>query len=127
MRPWILAKAGLFGAMVMGIVDAIGLETAAQYERCGHVLRARKVADKNGHMHAIEGTVYGLKLSVLIDVRIEIPLAVTAADRAQATAGEGITSGCRVHTMRHRLGKIAYTEQPETGVVGITGLTVYKL
>jgi hypothetical protein len=52
-----LAKAGLFGAKVTGLIDATDLETTAQYEGCGHVTRKRKVTDKRGHVHEIEVTV----------------------------------------------------------------------
>ena len=50
-------------------------------------------------------------------------MAVTADARAQAAAGDGITIGRRVHTVRHGQGKVARTERLETEVVGITGLT----
>lgn len=50
-------------------------------------------------------------------------MAVTADARAQAAAGEEITVGRRVHTVRHGQGKTASTERLETEVVGITGLT----
>jgi hypothetical protein len=52
-------------------------------------------------------------------------MAVTADARAQAAAGEGITHGRRVHTVRHGQGKAARTDRIETEVVGITGLTTY--
>jgi hypothetical protein len=52
-------------------------------------------------------------------------MAVTADARAQAVAGEGITVGRRVRTVRHGQGKTAWTERLETEVVGITGLTTY--
>ena len=52
-------------------------------------------------------------------------LAVTADARAQAGAGEGLTVGRRVHTVRHGQGKTAWTERLETEVVGVTGLTTY--
>ena len=52
-------------------------------------------------------------------------MAVTADARAQAAAGEGLTVGRRVHTVRHGQGKTASTERLETEVVGITGLTTY--
>jgi hypothetical protein len=50
-------------------------------------------------------------------------MAVTVDARAQATAGEGITVGRRVHTVWHGQGKTASTERLETEVMGITGLT----
>jgi len=52
-------------------------------------------------------------------------MAVTADARAQAAAQEDITMGRRVHTVRHGQGRGARTEQLETEVVGITGLTAY--
>jgi hypothetical protein len=185
-----LARAGLFGAKVRGIVDATDLETTAQYAGCGRATRKRKVTDKHGKVHEMEVTVYGWKLIVLIAARTKIPLAakvvpiheheglsmravvtqartnmtghaslqkvvfdkgfldggelwwldqqgmtfgvpakanmaVTADAQAQAAAGEGITSGRRVHTVRHGPGKAVWTERLETEVVGITGLTTY--
>ena len=50
-------------------------------------------------------------------------MTVTVDARAQATAGEGMTVGRRVHTVRHGQGKTASTARLETEVVGITGLT----
>lgn len=185
-----LAKAGIFGTMITGIVDATDLETTAAYEGCGRVTRKRKITDKHGHVREIEVIVYGWKPIVLIDARTKIPLAVTVvpihehevlsmralvtqartnlasfarlrkvvfdrgfldgADlwwldqqgitfvvpakenmavtvdaRAQAAAGEGVTVGHRVHTVRHGQGQNAWTERRETEVVGITGLTTY--
>ena len=185
-----LAKAGIFGAKVTGIVDATDLETTAAYEGCGQVTRTRKITDKHGHVREIEVTVYGWKPIVLIDAMTKIPLAVkvvpihehevlsmralvtqaranltgftrlhklvfdrgfldgadlwwldhhgitfvvpakdnmavTVDARAQAAAGEGITIGRRVHTIRHGQGKSAWTERQETEVVGIEGLTTY--
>jgi hypothetical protein len=52
-------------------------------------------------------------------------MAVTADARAQAAAGEDLTLGRRVHTVRHGQGRTAWTERRETEVVGITGLTSY--
>jgi Transposase DDE domain len=185
-----LARAGIFGAKVTGIVDATDLETTAAYEGCGQVTRTRKITDKHGHVREIEVTVYGWKPIVLIDAMTKIPLAVkvvpihehevlsmralvtqaranltgftrlhkvvfdrgfldgtdlwwldhhgitfvvpakdnmavTVDARAQAAAGEGVTVGRRVHTIRHGQGKSAWTERQETEVVGIEGLTTY--
>jgi Transposase DDE domain len=50
-------------------------------------------------------------------------MAVTVDARAQAAAGEGVTVGRRVHTIRHGQGTSAWTERQETEVVGIAGLT----
>jgi DDE family transposase len=70
-----LAKIGVLGVKVTGIVDATDLETTAQYEGCGHVTRKRKIADKRGKVHEIEVTVYGWKLIVLMDAATKMPLA----------------------------------------------------
>jgi hypothetical protein len=71
-----LAKAGIFGAKVTGIIAATDLETTARDEGCGQVTRQRKVSDKRGHVHEIEVTVYGWKPIVPIDAATKIPLAV---------------------------------------------------
>jgi hypothetical protein len=50
-------------------------------------------------------------------------LAVTADARALAAASDGITVGCRAHTVRHGQGREAWSERLETEVVGLAGLT----
>jgi uncharacterized RmlC-like cupin family protein len=52
-------------------------------------------------------------------------MAVTAEARAHAAAGQDLTVGRRVHTVRHGQGRTAWTERVETEVVGMTGLTTY--
>jgi Transposase DDE domain len=49
--------------------------------------------------------------------------AVTAEARAHAAAGEDMTCGRRVHTVRHGQGRGARTARLEIEVVGMTGLT----
>ena len=185
-----VAKAGVFQAKVTGIVDGTDLETTAPYEGCGQVTRQRQMTDKRGRVHAIEVTVYGWKVIVLIDAATKIPLAVkvvpiqehetlslralvtqartnlagharlhkvvfargllagtdlwwldqhgllfvvpakadmavTADARALAAAGDGMTVGRRVHTIRHGQGREAWSERRETEVVGLAGLTTY--
>jgi hypothetical protein len=60
-------------------------------------------------------------------MRLVVPaqtnMAVTADARAQAAAGEDLTVGRRVHTVRHGQGRTAGTERVETEVVGMTALT----
>jgi hypothetical protein len=51
------------------------------------------------------------------------PRAVTPDARPQAAAGEDITAGRRMHTVRHGQGRPAWTERLATEAVGITGLT----
>jgi hypothetical protein len=50
---------------------------------------------------------------------------VTAEARAHAAAGADLTVGRRMHTVRHGLGRTAWTDRVETEVVGMTGLTTY--
>jgi hypothetical protein len=73
-----LATAGVFGKTGTGMVEATDLETTARYEGCGQATRKRKVTDQHGNVHEVEGTVYGWKLSVLIDAHPKIPLAAAA-------------------------------------------------
>jgi hypothetical protein len=183
-----LAKAGVFGPKVTGIIDGTDLETTERYAGCGQVTRTVRIEDTRGQVHAIEVTVYGWKVLLVIEAVTKIPLAVkvgqiqghathwtralitqaranlagyarlhtvvfdkgfldgtdvwwldqqglgfvvpakanmavTADARAQAAAGEEITRGRRVHTVRHGQGRAPRTERLETEVVGITGLT----
>ena len=60
---------------------------------------------------------------ILFVVPAKENMAVTIDAQAQAAAGEGVTVGRRVHTVRHGQGKTAWTERLETEVVGIAGLT----
>ena len=183
-----LAKAGVFGTKVTGIADGTDLETTERYTGCGHVARTVRLEEARGRVHAIEVTVYGWKVLLLIvavttmplavnvgqiqahealwgralvtqarmnlaggarlatvvfdqgfldgttlwwldqpGIRCDVPaktnMAVTADARAQAAAGEGLTVGRRVRTVRQGQGQTAWTERLETEVVGITGLT----
>jgi Transposase DDE domain len=183
-----VAKAGVFGKRVTGIVDGTDLETTERYAGCGQATRKRRIEDKWGKVHEIEVTVYGWKVLLLIEAVTKIPLAVkvgpiqehevlwaralvtqarmnlagyahlakvvfdkgfldgttlwwldqqgirfvvpakanmavTADARALAAAGEGVTVGHRVHTVRHGQGHGAWTARLEPAVVGITGLT----
>jgi hypothetical protein len=183
-----LAKAGVFGAKVTGMADGTDLETTERSTGCGQVTRPVRSEEKRGRVHALEVTVYGWQVLLLIDAVTTIPLAVkvvpiqehailswralvtqartnlagharlhqvvcerglwdgtelwwldpqglmlvvpananlavTAEAQAQAAAGEEVTVGRRVHTVRHGPGKTARTARLETEVVGITGLT----
>ena len=71
-----LAKAGVFAKQVTGIADGTDLETTARYRGCGQVTRTVRIEDKQGREHAIEVTVYGWKMLLLIDAATKIPLAV---------------------------------------------------
>jgi hypothetical protein len=63
---------------------------------------------------------------VLFVVPAKDNMAVTADARALTAAGEGVTVGRRVHTVRHGQGRTAWSERLETEVIGITGLTTYE-
>ncbi len=52
-----VARAGILGAKVTGIVDGTDLEMTAPYDGCGHVPRKRQMTDKHGKVHEIEVTV----------------------------------------------------------------------
>jgi DDE family transposase len=71
-----LAKAGVFGAKVSGIADGTDLETTAHDTGRGQVTRMVRSEDPRGRMHAIEVTVYGWNVFLLIDAATKIPLAV---------------------------------------------------
>jgi hypothetical protein len=63
---------------------------------------------------------------VIFVVPAQANMAVTGDAPAQAAAGEGVTVGRRVPTVRHGQGNAARTERLETAVVGMTGLTRYE-
>jgi hypothetical protein len=71
-----LAQAGVFDAKVTGIADGTDLETTARYAGSGQVTRTVCLEDKQGRRHAIEVTVYGWNVLLLIDAASKIPLAV---------------------------------------------------
>jgi hypothetical protein len=71
-----LAHAGVFGAQVTGIADGTDLETTECYRDCGQVTRKVCIEDTQGRVHALEVTVYGWKVLLLIDAATKIPLAV---------------------------------------------------
>jgi hypothetical protein len=183
-----LARAGVFGATVTGMVEGTELETTERDVGCGQVTRHVRQEDQQGRVPEIEVTVYGGNVLRLIDAVTKIPLAVQVAPidapathgtralgtqaranlagaarlhqivldrgvlegtdvwwldeqgllcvvpanttravtvdaRAPAAAGEGLSRGCRVPTVRHGPGQTARTERLTTAVVGITGLT----
>jgi len=60
---------------------------------------------------------------IILVVPAQTTMAVVVDARAQAAAGEDITVGRRVHTVRHGQGRTAGPERLETAVVGITALT----
>jgi hypothetical protein len=110
-----LAKAGLFAAKVIGIVDATDLETTAEYKGCSQVTRKRRITGKRGQVHEIEVTVYGWKLIVLIAAGIKVPLASTVVPiqehetlslRALVTqARTNLAGHARLHKMVFDIGR----------------------
>jgi Transposase DDE domain len=104
-----LAKAGVFAKQVTGIADGTDLETTARYRGCGQVTRKVRIKDKQGREHAIEVTVYGWKVLLLIDATTKIPLAVKVGQiqehethwtRALVTQARANLAGhARLHTV----------------------------
>jgi hypothetical protein len=107
-----LARAGVFGAKVTGMMDGTDLETTERYVGCGQVTRQVRREDKQGRMYEIAVTVYGWKVLLLIDAVTKIPLAVKV----------GPIDAHETHWTRALVTQ-ARTERLTTEVVGITGLT----
>jgi Transposase DDE domain len=106
-----LAQTGVFAAKVTGIVDATDLETTPQYEGCGQVTRQRSITAKRGKVHAIEVTVYGFKLIVLIDARTKIPLAarVVPIQEHETLSLRALVTQARTNLAGHtRLHKVVF-------------------
>jgi hypothetical protein len=99
------------------------LVTQARANLAGHARLQKVVFDKG----FLDGTdLWWLdQQGLTFVVPAKTNMAVTADARAQAMAGEGITVGRRVHTVRHGQGRTARSERLETEVVGIAGLTTY--
>jgi hypothetical protein len=99
------------------------LVTQARANLAGHARLQKVVFDKG----FLDGTdLWWLdQQGLTFVVPAKTNMAVTADARAQAMAGEGITIGRRVHTVRHGQGRTARSERLETEVVGIAGLTTY--
>jgi hypothetical protein len=71
-----LAQAGIFGKQVTGMADGTDRETTARSRGCGQVTRTVRLEDQQGRVHAIEVTVYGWNVLLLIEAITKIPLAV---------------------------------------------------
>lgn len=71
-----LAAADVFRATITGIADGTALETTERYTECDQVTCTVRIEDTRGKVHAIEVTVYGWKVLLLIDALTKIPLAV---------------------------------------------------
>jgi len=74
-----LAKTGGFGAKVTGIADGTDLDTTERDTGCGQVTRQVRLEDQRGRVHAIDVTVSGGNVLLVIDAATKIPLAVTVA------------------------------------------------
>jgi hypothetical protein len=97
------------------------LVTQARTNLAGHA-RLQKVVFDKGFLDG--GDLWWLQQhGILLVVPAKEHMAVTVDAQAQAAAGEGITIGRRVHTVRHGQGKTAWTERLETEVAGMTELT----
>ena len=99
------------------------LVTQARTNLAGHARLHKDVFDK-GFWDGVD--LWWLEpRGIIVVVPANANMAVPAEARAQATAGEGITVGRRVHTVRHGQGRAARTARLATEVVGITGLMTY--
>jgi hypothetical protein len=103
---------------------ARALVTQARMNLAGYAHLAKVVFDKG----FLDGTTLWWldQQGIRFVVPAKANMAVTADARALAAAGEGVTVGHRVHTVRHGQGQGAWTERLATEVVGITGLTSYE-
>jgi Transposase DDE domain len=99
------------------------LVTQARTNLAGHT-RLHKVVFDKGFLDGVD-LWWLAQREMLFVVTAKDNMAVTVDAQAQAAAGEGLTVGRRVHTVRHGQGKTAWTERRETEVVGIAGLTTY--
>lgn len=72
-----MAKAGVFGAKVTGLVEGTALQTTAHSRGCGWTTRQVRLEETHGQRHGIESTVYGWKVLRLIEAVTKMPLAVT--------------------------------------------------
>jgi DDE family transposase len=103
------------------VLSMRALVTPARTNLAGYA-RLHKVVFDKGFLDGVD--VWWLaQHGIFFVVPAKDSMAVTVDAQAQAAAGEGITVGRRVHTVRHGQGKTAWTERLETEVVGITGLT----
>jgi hypothetical protein len=71
-----LAKAGVVGAKVTGMMDGTNLEAIERYSGCGQMTRPVRIEDTRGQVHTIEVTVYGWKVLLMIETVTKIALAV---------------------------------------------------
>jgi hypothetical protein len=71
-----LAKAGIFGAKVTGMMDGTNLEAIERYSGCGQMTRPVRIEDTRGQGHAIEVTIYDWKVLLMIDAVTKMSLAV---------------------------------------------------
>jgi hypothetical protein len=95
--------------------------TQARTNLAGHA-RLHKVVFDRGCLDGVD--LWWLQQhGLLFVVPAKENMAVSIDAQAQAAAGEDVTGGRRVHTVRQGQGKTAWTERLETEVVGIAGLT----
>jgi Transposase DDE domain len=105
------------------VLSLRALVTQARTNLAGHA-RLHKIVFDKGFLDGVD-LWWLAQRAILFVVPAKDNMAVTLDAQAQAAAGEGVTAGRRVHTVRHGQGKTAWTERLETEVVGIAGLTTY--
>ena len=71
-----LAKAGVYGVKVTGMMDGTDLEITKCYSGCGQVTRPVWIEDTRGQVHASEVTTYDWKVLRMIAAVTKMPVAV---------------------------------------------------
>jgi hypothetical protein len=71
-----LAKAGVFGAQVTGMVDGTDLAATERDAGWGQVTRQVRLEEKRGKVHAIEVTIDGWTVLLVRDAVTKLPVAV---------------------------------------------------
>jgi hypothetical protein len=127
-----LAKAGLCGAKVPGIVEATALETTPTADGGGQGTRPRQITDTPGQGRESEGPVSGGKVRVLIEALTTMPLAVKVGPihapdvrsrRALVTQARTPLAGdARRHTVVVAQGLLAGVELWWLDQPGLTGV-----
>jgi hypothetical protein len=94
-----LAQAGVVRVKDTGLVDSTALETTTPDEGCGHVTRTRQITDQHGNVPEMEVTVYGWKLTVVIDALTTTPWAGTEVSiyEPEVRSMRALVSQVRMH------------------------------
>jgi hypothetical protein len=94
-----LATAGGFGAQVTGMADGTDLETTARSTGCGPVTRTVRLEETRGQVHAIEVTVDGWTVCLVLEALTTIPWAVNVGpiQAHEARWARALVTPARMH------------------------------